>query len=297
MASRVPLLLGLSDDLLTSILALLDQETKCRVLPLVCSRFRRLLQQPGSWQEVTFTERRMAALAEELRLRLFLAWAHRISRGLRQLKVDVPADLDDEANAVLLTDLSSVLGQAAPSLQLLELKCRYSLDAQRVLPPLLQSQLRALTELHLLAEDRIQGLQLASLSSLQRLNIVVDGEPPESLDAESTLPPSITWLGLTPAPLVAEPGAVGIFSKAIPPCVCALPRLEFLDISESRGLTGLHTALRQLTLLTGLVRAERQRCMLPLLPSTAQHCSTQLVSRSSPVINRCLASAPAGRRR
>lgn len=62
--------------------------------------------------------------------------------------------------AVLLTDLSSVLGQAAPSLQLLELKCRYSLDAQRVLPPLLQSQLRALTELHLLAEDRIQGRAL-----------------------------------------------------------------------------------------------------------------------------------------
>lgn len=61
---------------------------------------------------------------------------------------------------MLLTDLSSVLGQAAPSLQLLELKCRYSLDTRRVLPPLLQSQLRALTELHLLAEDRIQGRAL-----------------------------------------------------------------------------------------------------------------------------------------
>lgn len=68
------------------------------MLPLVCSRFRRLLQQPGSWQEVAFAERRMVALAEELRLRLFLAWAHRISRGLRRLKIDVPADLDDPNN-------------------------------------------------------------------------------------------------------------------------------------------------------------------------------------------------------
>ena len=68
------------------------------MLPLVCSRFRRLLQQPGSWQEVAFAERRMLALAEELRLRLFLAWAHRISRGLRRLKIDVPADLDDPNN-------------------------------------------------------------------------------------------------------------------------------------------------------------------------------------------------------
>ncbi|KAI7835750.1 hypothetical protein COHA_010355 [Chlorella ohadii] len=221
-------------------------------MPLVCSRFRRLLQQPGSWQEVSFTERRMAALAEELRMRLFLSWAHRISQGLRRLKIDIPADLDDDGNAVLLSDLSSVLGQAAPSLQLLELKCRYSLDARRLLPQLLQSQLRALTELHLLAEDRIEGLQLARLTALQRLNIVVDGDPPESFEPDSTLPPSITWLGLTPTPIVPEPGLVGVFSKAIPACVCALPQLRFLDISESRGLSGLQTALRHLTLLTGL---------------------------------------------
>lgn len=148
---------------------------------------------------------------------------------------------------MLLSDLSSVLGQAAPSLQLLELKCRYSLDARRLLPQLLQSQLRALTELHLLAEDRIEGgkscrrlvhraaegvtglryafcatwaccvvqrwqipscrcmfmhaasvarptplhagLQLARLTALQRLNIVVDGDPPESFEPDSTLPP------------------------------------------------------------------------------------------------------------
>lgn len=166
----------------------------------------------------------MAALAEELRLRLFLSWAHRISRGLRRLRIDIPADLDDPANgellrggagvgctdgtvacmhncrctaatpkayrlllpapsivsahravhpsappaAVLLTDLSSVLGQAAPSLQLLNLKCRYSLDAARVLPPLLQSQLRALTELELVAEDRMQGGPTCSRTGLAR---------------------------------------------------------------------------------------------------------------------------------
>ncbi len=47
---------------------------------------------------------------------------------------------------------------------------------------------------------------------------------------------SITWLGLTPTPIVPEPGLVGVFSKAIPACVCALPQLRFLDISGEGSL-------------------------------------------------------------
>lgn len=53
---------------------------------------------------------------------------------------------------------------------------------------------------------------------------------------------SITWLGLTPAPEVGEPvGMLGALGKAVPACVCALPRLRFLDISggDCKGSAGV----------------------------------------------------------
>ena len=81
------------------------------------------------------------------------------------------------------------------------------------------------------------GLQLAGLSGLRRLNVVVDAEPAESFDAASSLPPSLTWLGLTPCPTLplAEPGGEaaggGEYRAQIPACVLALPGLRFLDLS------------------------------------------------------------------
>lgn len=63
----------------------------------------------------------------------------------------------------------------------------------------------------------------------------MDSEPAESFDAASTLPSSLTWLGLTPCPLLPA-GADGEEYRAqIPACVLGLPGLRFLDISGGAG--------------------------------------------------------------
>lgn len=73
---------------------------------------------------------------------------------------------------------------------------------------------------------------------------------------------SITWLGMTPAPLMLEPGLVGVFAKSIPACVCALPRLRFLDVSGGAGGEPVRRAAADMQPAGGGVRG---------LPSPKQH--------------------------
>lgn len=82
---------------------------------------------------------------------------------------------------------------------------------------------------------------------------------------------SITWLGLTPAPEVDEPvGMLGAPGKAVPACVCVLPRLKFLDISGGDDRGGSARVARELLLISCWCLGSRlpscRRSSLSLLP-------------------------------
>ena len=55
---------------------------------------------------------------------------------------------------------------------------------------------------------------------------------PHPLTPPPSLSRSLTWLGLTPAPMLRDgPDAQHDFRHRIPPCVLSLPNLQFLDVS------------------------------------------------------------------
>lgn len=63
---------------------------------------------------------------------------------------------------------------------------------------------------------------------------MVGHEPQESLTPTSTLPLSLTFLGLTPCPMNDD------FRYQIPSCVLTLPGLKFLDVSGVHAVEGGH---------------------------------------------------------
>ncbi|PSC77010.1 leucine-rich repeat containing [Micractinium conductrix] len=250
-------LLALPDDLLLAVLSRISEEERIKVVPLACRRVHELLRRPSAcWRTLVFAGRRLGdPLIERARLLAFLAWAKPRAAGLHDLRVDCgpPQPHDDAAVRAVAAPLHEVLLQAAPVLRRLDLKTAFTLNNHIIFEAGVRAQCTALTELHLLSERGITGVRLENLTALRRLNLVDDGDEPSALSLWSTLPPSLTWLGLTPAPMLRDgPDAQHDFRHRIPPCVLSLPNLQFLDVSESNQLAGLEEALPHLTALTGL---------------------------------------------
>lgn len=252
---------SLDNDLLEKTFARIDVLPRIKVLPLVCRRFYAVLQRPGDcWRCVGFTAPRglaaVGGVADGQRQRLlrFLSWALPRAPGIHDLRIDFFLHFfnTDDQEIAWQSSTRELLGAAAGSLRHLELRAHGDLALGAVLPRAAQARMTALTELQLLSGESMSGIHLAGLTALQRLNVVLDSAYPdafaESAGPPSSLPTSLTWLGLNPAPLDA--GAD--YSNRIPECVLALPGLLFLDVSESTNLGGLDAALPQLTTLTGL---------------------------------------------
>ncbi|KAL4421229.1 hypothetical protein ABPG75_010520 [Micractinium tetrahymenae] len=254
------LLDALPDDLLYTVFTFVDETSRVCHLPLVCRRFAALVRRPGAcWQRLAFEGRRWpndeAAAAEQQRLLGFLRWAAPragsqppAGAGARELRLSILPAVHVGRDVIKL--FHKLLHASAPTLLSLELRAGFPLHVGGMLPPHLQQRMTVLTRLELVGENGIYATKLGQLTALQRLNLVDDGERPCALYEESTLPPSLTWLGLTPAPWTEQ--AHGGEAAEIPECVLALPALRFLDVSESLPLRGLEEALPRLTGLTGL---------------------------------------------
>ncbi|KAL4855758.1 Protein scribble [Chlorella vulgaris] len=261
---RAASLLHLPTALHEAIFSGLDLQTRAGVLPLVCSTFRRLLSGPSAclWPDIVF-DADTSQLHERARALDFLNWLRRHAQHSRTVELDLwnggqpPPPAEDPSFQLLGERLTEALATTLQSCEFLRLRWG---------GPVLVvgdwvSAATCLTCLALSTHNLRVGRPLAALTSLVHLELstVEDLGP---VFEPGCLPASLSRLCCVPAPaedleaVLDEQGdvvLVGGARCAIPDQVLALPRLAYLDVSESIfSHAHLAAALPRLRRLTSL---------------------------------------------
>ncbi|KAL4421239.1 hypothetical protein ABPG75_010530 [Micractinium tetrahymenae] len=255
-------LLSLPQGVLERCLALCDQPTRAGVLPLVCRAFRRLLAGPSAclWASITY-EADLSLPGQPERASAFLAWLARHGALSKTVQLDLwsgafNAPVAFQPGLPLGEQLEDALRVSLGSCEYLRLRWG---GQQLVLGDWIAGA-RALTCLAVSAHDLDVHANLAALTSLVHLELSTSSDNGPLLDP-ACLPTTLTRLCCVPAPGEAPADGEGPVAAALPEQLLALPRLHYLDVSESRfDRAHLEAALPRLTRLTSLAL---DKCEMP----------------------------------
>ncbi|KAL4421674.1 hypothetical protein ABPG77_001215 [Micractinium sp. CCAP 211/92] len=256
-------LLSLPQEVLERCLSLCDQRTRAGVLPLVCRAFRRLLAGPSAclWASIAFTAD-LSAPGQAQRASAFLAWLARHGALSKSVEVDLWSGAMNGPAAFppglpLGEHLEDALQECVGACEYLRLRW----GGQQLVVGEWIAGARSLTCLAVSAHDMVVHADLAALTTLDHLEISTSSDNGPLL-YPGCLPASLTRLCCVPAPAEQPaPDGLGPAISAMPEQLLALPRLRYLDVSESWfDRSHLETALPRLTLLTSLAL---DKCELP----------------------------------